>query len=90
MIISPNDPAAMLKYADECRALGIRFIFDPSQQLPWLDGPQLRGAMEGAYALTVNDYELEMVKQKTGLTRAGDHGARGHADRHAAAQRVPA
>ena len=67
VIISPNDPAAMLKYADECRALGIRFIFDPSQQLPWLDGPQLRGAMEGAYALTVNDYELEMIKQKTGL-----------------------
>ncbi len=67
VIISPNDPAAMLKYADECRALGIRFIFDPSQQLPWLEGPQLRGAMEGAYALTVNDYELEMIKQKTGL-----------------------
>jgi adenosine kinase len=67
VIISPNDPAAMLKYAAECRDLGIRFIFDPSQQLPWLDGPQLRGAMEGAHTLTVNDYELEMVKQKTGL-----------------------
>ena len=67
VIISPNDPAAMLNYADECRDLGIRFIFDPSQQLPWLDGAQLRGAMAGAYALTVNDYELEMVKQKTGL-----------------------
>jgi len=67
VIISPNDPAAMLKYAGECRELGIRFIFDPSQQLPWLDGPQLREAMHGAYALTVNDYELEMVKQKTGL-----------------------
>jgi adenosine kinase len=71
VIISPNDPTAMLKYADECRDLGIRFIFDPSQQLPWLDGAQLRGAMEGAYALTVNDYELEMVKQKTGLDEAG-------------------
>jgi hypothetical protein len=41
VIISPNDPVAMLKYAAECRELSIRFIFDPSQQLPWLDGPQL-------------------------------------------------
>jgi adenosine kinase len=71
VIISPNDPAAMLKYAGECRALGIPFIFDPSQQLPWLDGAQLREAMAGAYALTVNDYELELVKQKTGLDEAG-------------------
>jgi adenosine kinase len=68
VIISPNDPVAMLKYAAECRELGIRFIFDPSQQLPWQEGPQLRDAMQDAYALTVNDYELEMVKQKTGLT----------------------
>jgi adenosine kinase len=51
--------------------MGIRFIFDPSQQLPWLNGKQLRGAMECAYGLAVNDYELELVKQKTGLDEAG-------------------
>ena len=31
-IISPNDPAAMVQYAEECRTLGIKFIFDPGQQ----------------------------------------------------------
>jgi adenosine kinase len=71
VIISPNGPRGMLKYARECRELSIPFIFDPSQQLPWLDGEQLRGAMHGAYALTVNDYELELIKQKTGLDEAG-------------------
>ena len=31
-IISPNDPGAMIQYAEECRVLGLRFIFDPGQQ----------------------------------------------------------
>jgi len=60
----------MLKYAGECRELGIRFIFDPSQQLARFDGEQVLSGMTGAYVLTVNDYELEMVKNKTGLDEA--------------------
>ncbi len=71
VIISPNDPAGMLKYAAECRELGVKFIFDPSQQLARLDGSQVLAGLEGAYALTVNDYELELVKSKTGLDEAG-------------------
>jgi adenosine kinase len=71
VIISPNDPAGMLKTARECRELGIKFIFDPSQQLARLDGEQVLAGLEGAYALTVNDYELELVKTKTGLDDAG-------------------
>lgn len=67
VIISPNDPVAMLKYAQECRELGIRFVFDPSQQLARFSGAEVLAGMEGAYALTVNDYELELVKSKTGL-----------------------
>lgn len=68
VIISPNDPVAMLKYAQECRELGIRFVFDPSQQLARFSGAEVLAGMEGAFALTVNDYELELVKSKTGLT----------------------
>jgi adenosine kinase len=67
VIISPNDPIGMLKYTEECRDLGVRFIFDPSQQLARFDGNQVLQGMSGAYGLTVNDYELEMIKQKTGL-----------------------
>src|SRR4249919_3362498 len=44
-IISPNDPNAMVQYADECRALGIPYIFDPGQQCTGMAGDQLR---EGA------------------------------------------
>jgi adenosine kinase len=70
VIISPNDPVGMLKYTEECRELGIRFIFDPSQQLARFDGQQVLHGLLGAHALTVNDYELEMIKQKTGLDEA--------------------
>ncbi len=71
VIISPHDPEGMLRNCAECRELGIRFIFDPSQQLARLVGAQVLDGMTGAYAMTVNDYELELVKSKTGLDEAG-------------------
>src|SRR3954454_7229153 len=40
-IISPNDPAAMVQYAEECRAMGLRFIFDPGQQCARMSGEEL-------------------------------------------------
>lgn len=67
VIISPNDPAAMHAYPKECCELGIPFIFDPSQQLARMDGQQLTESMRGAKVLTVNEYEFEMVRQKTGM-----------------------
>ncbi len=68
VIISPNDPVAMGGYAQECRELQIPFVYDPSQQLARLDGPEILRCLNGALALTVNDYELEMIKHKTGLS----------------------
>jgi adenosine kinase len=66
-IISPNDPGAMVQYAEECRTLGIKFIFDPGQQCARMSGDELRDGVTGATIVIVNDYELELVRQKTGL-----------------------
>jgi adenosine kinase len=65
-IISPNDPAAMVSYAEECRTLGIPFIFDPGQQCARMSGDELRDGITGARIVIVNDYELELARQKTG------------------------
>ena len=65
--ISPNDPGAMLQYAEECRTLGIRYIFDPGQQCARMSGSELRDGVTGATIVIVNDYELELLRQKTGL-----------------------
>jgi adenosine kinase len=66
-IISPNDPAAMVQYAEECRTLGVPYIFDPSQQVARLSGEELKDGLVGSTILICNDYELEIIKQKTGF-----------------------
>jgi adenosine kinase len=68
VIISPNDPQAMSNLAQECRERGIRFIYDPSQQVARLNGEELHRDMQGAYALVVNAYESEIISKKTGLS----------------------
>jgi adenosine kinase len=67
VIISPNDPAAMVQYAEECRTMDVPFIFDPGQQCARLSGDELRDGISGARLLISNDYEFELIRQKTGL-----------------------
>ncbi len=77
VIISPNDPAAMTQYAEECRALALPFIFDPGQQCARMGGTELADGITGAHMVICNDYELELIREKTGfgeeaiLERAG-------------------
>jgi adenosine kinase len=69
VVLSPNDPAAMARYAEECRRLAIPFLYDPSQQVARLTGEDLRAGLAGAAILIVNDYEFGILMQKTGLSR---------------------
>jgi len=69
-IISPNDPGAMVQYADECRTLGVPYIFDPGQQCARMTGDALREGLSGATLVICNDYEFELIRQKTGLGEA--------------------
>jgi adenosine kinase len=66
VLISPDDPEGMLRHAQECRQRGYRFAVDPSQQLARMDGAQARAFVEGATYLFTNDYEWELLRQKTG------------------------
>jgi adenosine kinase len=68
VIISPNDPAAMEKAVAECKELGIAYIYDPSQQIIRFEGDVLRRGVESAHALFLNEYEFELIKDKTGMT----------------------
>ena len=68
VVISPNDPQAMVKYAVECQALGIPYLYDPSQQIVRLSGEELTKGLENAALLVVNEYEFEMIREKTGLS----------------------
>ncbi|WP_158894946.1 carbohydrate kinase family protein [Amycolatopsis anabasis] len=68
MMISPDDPEAMLRHAQECRERGYDFVADPSQQIARFDGEQARAFVDGAKYLFSNDYEWGLLKQKTGWT----------------------
>jgi adenosine kinase len=70
VIISPTDPLAISRYADECRALGVPFVFDPGKQTPRLTGEQILTGLTGARALVGNDYEFAMMAQATGRSEA--------------------
>jgi len=70
VIISPNDPAAMTQYAAECRTLGIPYIFDPGQQCARMNGDELRDGIVGAYLVICNDYEMELIREKTQMSEA--------------------
>ena len=76
-VISPNDPEAMVQYAEECSALGLRYIWDPGQQCARMDGAQLRDGIEGAAIVVCNDYEFELIRQKTGMSEADVLGVAG-------------
>ena len=70
VIVGANDPDAMFAHTDECRALGLAFAADPSQQLARLSGEEIRRLVDGATYLFSNDYEWDLMLSKTGWTAA--------------------
>jgi adenosine kinase len=68
VVISPNAPDAMVKYAKECQALNVRYVFDPSQQIVRLEKKDLVDGIFGAHALFVNEYEFELLQKHTDLS----------------------
>lgn len=69
-VISPNDPRAMVQYVAECKALDIPYVYDASQQIIRLSSQDLIEGCQGSKMIVLNDYELEMLKHKTGWTEA--------------------
>ena len=66
VVISANDPEAMLRHTRECRQRGYAFAADPSQQLAFADADLIRELIDGATYLFSNDYEASLTEQKTG------------------------
>ena len=69
-MISPDGRDAMLQHAEQFKAAGIPFVFDPGQGLPMFDGQELAHFVDLASWVTVNDYEGRMLCDRTGLSCA--------------------
>jgi adenosine kinase len=71
VIIGPNDPGAMKRLVHECRERGIPFVFDPAHQLPMMSAEDVIDSTRGAWMVIGNDYELELIQQRTARDVAG-------------------
>ncbi|RYX90653.1 MAG: carbohydrate kinase family protein, partial [Comamonadaceae bacterium] len=69
-IVAPDGRDAMLQHAEQFKAAGIPFVFDPGQGLPMFDGKDLLHFIDMATWVTVNDYEGKMLSDRTGLSSA--------------------
>lgn len=65
-IIAPDGREGMFQHARECKEAGIPFLFDPGQGLPMFNGEELMHFIEMADYLAVNDYEAQLIQEKTG------------------------
>ncbi|MBW1800522.1 MAG: carbohydrate kinase family protein [Deltaproteobacteria bacterium] len=91
VIVSPGNLEDMVNYPRLCKERGIDYIFDPGQSLPMLQSEDLVRSIEGCRILISNDYELDLIMNKTGLGKEalleltktimvtmGEHGSRIH------------
>jgi adenosine kinase len=67
-ILSPDGRQGMLEHASQFAEAGIPFIFDPGQGLPMFGGDELKSFIDKATWISVNDYELQMMQEHTGLS----------------------
>ena len=65
-IVAPDGRDAMIEHCAQFQAAGIPFFFDPGQGLPMFDGDELKRFISQANYVVVNDYESEMLVDKTG------------------------
>ncbi len=69
LLVSPGNLLDMINYPKLCKQKGIRYIFDPGQALPVLQAQDLVDVITGCTLLIVNDYEFNLIMDKTGLTK---------------------
>ena len=67
-IVAPDGRDGMIEHAEDCARLGVPFIFDPGQGLPMFSGEELTHFIELATYVAVNDYEAELLTERTGLS----------------------
>lgn len=69
VVIAPTEPSAMIKWAVECQESGLPYMFDPGMQIPLLSAEDLVKGIMGARIAIFNEYEYDLMKKKTGLSK---------------------
>jgi len=91
VVVAPDSPDGMETHIAQARELGVKLVFAPAQQIPSIGDETLIAGLDAAWLVVGNDYELELVRNRTGRSVAdlaersivaltqGAHGSRLHA-----------
>ncbi len=67
VVVAPDSPDGMAAHIEQTRDMGVRLVFSPAQQIPAISDSTLRAGLDAAWLVVGNDYELELVRNRTGL-----------------------
>ncbi len=68
VVVSPHDPVAMARQVAECKEWGLTLMYDVGQQVSNLDGASMKEGVHAADILILNDYEITVLSEKTGMS----------------------
>ena len=67
VVVGADNPGAMALHVEQARSMGARLVFAPAQQIPSMTDEGLRAGLDDAWLVVGNDYELEMIRERTGV-----------------------
>src|SRR5207249_8146239 len=68
VIIGPTEPEPIVRFTRECQEMGIPYVYSPIWQIIRMSGEDIAAGLRGAKVVVANDYEYELIKDKTGMT----------------------
>jgi adenosine kinase len=68
VVVGADDAGAMALHVEQAQTLGARLVFAPAQQIPAMPDEVLRRGLDQAWLIAGNDYEFEMIRERTGLS----------------------
>lgn len=67
VVIGPTEPEPIVRFTRECQELGVPYVYSPIWQIIRMTGDEIAEGIRGAKVVVANDYEYELIKDKTGL-----------------------
>jgi adenosine kinase len=77
VVIGPTEPEPIVQFTRECQEMGVPYVYSPIWQIIRMSGDELAEGVRGAKVVVANDYEYELIRDKTGLDQ---HGILDHAE----------
>ena len=69
VVIGPTEPEPIVRFTRECQELGVPYVYSPIWQIIRMSGDEIAEGVRGAKVVVANDYEYELIKDKTGLSQ---------------------